>query len=296
MKNYSYNKSLKTGSGRAFFNINSLLTIPAPLVVKSLFNTPVTPHQVIVASLIIGILSGYLLSLPHYGYTVAGILLLLLKNLLDKVDGQLARARNQGSRLGRFLDSVSDFFVNLAVYAGMTVHLYREEPGISTVLLGAGAFIASLIHCTFFVYYQVSYVNLVNPQGLNRTNERLTGDDIASADTPEGKRTLLLQKMYLVIYGWQDAFIRVVDVLLFNRFSKKHPDHDCESIWYRGMLFLSFASFLGLGTQIGIISVLALFKSVDYYFLYTIVPATLYMFLLFAVRYISADIIAGRLN
>jgi len=289
MKHYSFEKSLKTGTEASFFNANTILTYPAPLIVKLLFPTRITSHQVIFASLIAGLATGYFMGQPGYFGAIFGVILLLIKNVLDKVDGQLARARGTGSRYGRFLDSISDFIVNLAVYAGLTMHLYRNDPEMSVLLLGAASLIFSLIQCSFFVYYQVSYVNFVNPLGLNRTNEAITDEDRRqSRISAEGKKTLTLQQVYLMIYGWQDTFIRIIDFLMYNRIQKRYPGAEIDSVWYLDKRFLSLSSFLGLGTQIGIISLFVLLNRIDIYFWYTCIAANVYMAALFVYRYVAA--------
>ncbi len=46
-------------------------------------------------------------------------LLLLLRNVLDNADGQLARARGQATQLGRYLDTEVDLLTNLALFAAL---------------------------------------------------------------------------------------------------------------------------------------------------------------------------------
>lgn len=54
-------------------------------------------------------------------HLVAGAALLVVKTVLDNADGQLARATNQITVLGRYLDSESDLLVNAFVFTGLGV-------------------------------------------------------------------------------------------------------------------------------------------------------------------------------
>ncbi|MFC1561983.1 CDP-alcohol phosphatidyltransferase family protein [candidate division KSB1 bacterium] len=295
MESYSHDKSLKTGKEAAFFNVNSLFSFPAPFLVRLIYPTSISSHQVIYISLVTGVASGYFLSRTEFASTVAGVILLLLKNILDKADGQLARARGTASRYGRFLDSISDFIVNSAVFAGLTWRVYQDFPGVETLVLGIGAFVFNLLHCSYFIYYQVSYINLVRPLDLNRVNEAVTEEDIEKlSGTGVGIKTLRLQRVYLWIYGWQDALVRIIDTLLYSRIKKRYPDADALSVWYGNKRFLSLASVLGLGVQIGFISVFSLFDRVYIYFWFVCAVMNLYLLFLIAYRYKEAGLTINK--
>jgi phosphatidylglycerophosphate synthase len=70
---------------------------------------------------------------------ISGAFLLQLSAIIDCVDGDLARALYNESRLGRWFDLVGDQFVHIAVFAGIGFGLARSDPaspalGISAVL------------------------------------------------------------------------------------------------------------------------------------------------------------------
>ncbi|MCP4725986.1 MAG: CDP-alcohol phosphatidyltransferase family protein [bacterium] len=291
MNKYSYDKSLKTGVSGVFFNANYILTLPAPLIVKLLYPTRITPHNVIFASVIFGFAAGvFYLSGEYYGY-VAAVILLNIKNVLDKVDGQLARARNKASRYGRFLDSLSDFLINVVVYSSISYTLYITSGRNIMWLAGAAALFFSFLQCTYFVYYQVSYINRVKPLGLNRTDESITEEDRKElTKTEEGRKILFLQKVYLKVYGWQDWIFRTIDIVCLSRIEKRFPDQDIRNYWYEDKKFLSLASFLGLGVQIGTLSLFSLFNELYLYFIFIIIPANIYLIILIMYRYLSAFI------
>ncbi len=61
-------------------------------------------------------------------------LLLLLRNVLDNADGQLARARGQATQLGRYLDTEVDLLTNLALFAALGAR--TGACGLAAVALG----------------------------------------------------------------------------------------------------------------------------------------------------------------
>ncbi|WP_421872871.1 CDP-alcohol phosphatidyltransferase family protein [Marinoscillum sp.] len=78
-----------------------------------------TPNQVSVASLIAGLISGYLFYFQdNLGLMIWACFFITLSGVLDSADGQLARMTGQSSDLGRKIDAIIDTFVFIACYVG----------------------------------------------------------------------------------------------------------------------------------------------------------------------------------
>src|SRR5512141_2185987 len=86
----------------------------APLA-AGLNRAGISPDSLTLLGLAAVAASGLLLGLEHWGWAVA---LLLLGQVFDSLDGELARARGQATPYGAFLDSVCDHYGDLAVYLG----------------------------------------------------------------------------------------------------------------------------------------------------------------------------------
>lgn len=79
----------------------------------------VTPNHVTITAILVGLVAGALASRGAYlHYAIAGVLL-QLNSILDSVDGELARLRFQYSKLGQWLDNLSDDIVDNAFIAAM---------------------------------------------------------------------------------------------------------------------------------------------------------------------------------
>jgi phosphatidylglycerophosphate synthase len=117
-------------------------------VTRRLLGTAVTPNAVTIAGVAIGVTGGLSLAWPGGIAVALAVTLLACSNVLDCVDGELARLRGAESRLGHVLDVTGDLLVNAALLAGIALALGRTgaAPGQRTVaLLGlgiAGAFAA----------------------------------------------------------------------------------------------------------------------------------------------------------
>jgi phosphatidylglycerophosphate synthase len=84
-----------------------------------LMRLPVTPNQVTAASLACGLGAGACFAFP--GHEGAGAALLIACYLLDNCDGDIARAKGLSSRFGHYFDSVNDWLVDSAFFAGLGV-------------------------------------------------------------------------------------------------------------------------------------------------------------------------------
>jgi len=90
-------------------------------VSRHLVNTPITPNQMTVATFAVGVLAAYVASRGGYRDTLAAAALMQLNSILDGCDGELARVRFQGSRLGEWLDTIGDDFSNVLYWGGLAI-------------------------------------------------------------------------------------------------------------------------------------------------------------------------------
>jgi phosphatidylglycerophosphate synthase len=106
------------------------------LLSKVLIHTPVSPNQVSVVSILIGVGSA-----PFFatGSFVTGALLLQVCAIVDCVDGDLARALFKQSPLGKWLDIGGDQVVHFSVFAAIGTGVARTNPSVPALALGASA-------------------------------------------------------------------------------------------------------------------------------------------------------------
>lgn len=88
---------------------------------RRIVDTAITPNQVSVLCITLGILSGVLAAQGGYEYLLAGATLFKLNSILDGVDGELARVRWAYSRIGELLDSAGDNIANFSFFGGVAV-------------------------------------------------------------------------------------------------------------------------------------------------------------------------------
>jgi hypothetical protein len=93
------------------------------LFVKLIYSTDITPNQISIVSMLFGILTGVMFGFGTYQFFVFGAIALLISNVLDCADGQLARLKKNGTGIGRIIDGFIDYITGLSIYVGIGIGL-----------------------------------------------------------------------------------------------------------------------------------------------------------------------------
>ena len=95
---------------------------------RMLRHTGITPNMITFISIFVGAGAGWLFYFTNnFIYTLLGILLLVFANILDCVDGQLARLTGIKSEIGRILDGIAGDIWFTVIYVALALrltHLY----------------------------------------------------------------------------------------------------------------------------------------------------------------------------
>lgn len=252
---YSYRNSIKSAHSDELINTYVLRPI-AGLIVWSLYSTTVTPNQVTVTSIIAGLIAAlfYLMGTSS-AFLVAG-LFIILKDILDSADGQLARAKQQYSRVGRFLDSIGDFVVDCAVFCSIGWTLYRSNGAWSMLLLAGLGLIGISLRVSYHVFYQVNFLHLQDQYINNRLSEEVQKEDIK-----RGGLELALQRIFQIIYGWQDRLMKQLDA--WSRSGR--TDQNFLSKWYSDIKGLRISGLLGFGTELSLLMLCSIINELELY-------------------------------
>lgn len=90
-------------------------------ITRILSHTRVRPNHVTLFSVCVGIAATALVVSGSYPAIAVGGVLIQVQSILDSCDGELARLRFEGSRLGQWLDNISDDLLDLAFIVGAGV-------------------------------------------------------------------------------------------------------------------------------------------------------------------------------
>ena len=113
-------------------------------ITRRLLYTRVTPNQISIASILLGIFSALLFLGESRILHVVGGSLLLFSSIVDGCDGELARLRFQESRWGSWLDFLGDNVVHVSIFLCLGLGLYLRGEGTVYAVLGCLAALANL--------------------------------------------------------------------------------------------------------------------------------------------------------
>lgn len=237
-----WEKAEKLPTAHRYVNISVFWIFYFRSVIKILYRLRV-PHELVTA---LSIVCGVLAAMMYYDsrYVLAAIAL-HFKDIFDACDGSLARLTGRGHLIGRYLDSVGDFFTITLVV--MAIALSAGQPGSHTyVFWGVAAVLSIFIQCSFFNYYQLAYLEIYGVDRLLSRRDETSRDDLASSSRSKAAGVLLsfLHLCYIVIYSWQDRLVAAVDRSMLKRAGV------FERTWYGDKLMMIPQSALCFGTHI----------------------------------------------
>jgi phosphatidylglycerophosphate synthase len=118
---------------------------PAAVLVWMLRGTPITPNQVSFLAIAVAAAgAACLIAWTTWLGLIIGGLILQLAYIIDCVDGQLARLKNQTSAVGALLDFMLDEVKAFLVLGACSVRLWRTSGGdVTFLLIGLGGMVAA---------------------------------------------------------------------------------------------------------------------------------------------------------
>lgn len=140
-----------------YAKMNRRVSIPISTV---LAHTCVTPNVVTLLILVCSAAAGLFFA-GGYWHTVAGSFLSWVASMLDGVDGELARAKFQATRLGRWLEMVCDYLYYVFVFTGMGVGLYRETADPLWLRLGVGSVVGVVLSFIAVAWWRTRHAEVI---------------------------------------------------------------------------------------------------------------------------------------
>jgi phosphatidylglycerophosphate synthase len=196
------------------------------LLVPVLVRLRISPPAVVLANATVGLLAALVIS---RGELVVGALLLQVKTLLDNADGRLARATGRVTLTGRYLDTVADLVVNVALFLALA-HV------TSRPLLAVAGFVAlTLVLSADFNVSELAR----EAHGVSSTRPRATG----------GPAERGLGKVYAAVFAPQDRLVRGVSSRRFVRATEGAVTYDAQRAYFDPVTLTALAN-LGLTTQL----------------------------------------------
>ncbi|MBU1319526.1 MAG: CDP-alcohol phosphatidyltransferase family protein [candidate division Zixibacteria bacterium] len=271
-----WEKAEKLPPEHRYLNISSLWIFYYRSVVKILYKLRV-PHEVVtIFSIACGVVAAILFYDSRY---ILAAIALHFKDIFDACDGSLARLTGRGHLIGRYLDSVGDFF-SLALVIIAIVFSASRSGSDAYMLWGVATILSVFIQCSFFNYYQLAYLEIHGVDRLLSRRNETTRDDLnGTARSVAGKLLVsFLRFCYLIIYSWQDRLVAAIDKSMLKGSGAS------ERNWYGDRLLMVPQSALCFGTHIFVIIVFSIVNKPEYSLIFISTVMNIFLVSLLLIR------------
>ena len=273
-----YKKSLK----HMVFDETLTLYILRPIAfifVKLLYPTSITPNQVSLMSIVVGMMSGYFFSRGDVtSYFIAGILYFFCL-VLDCVDGMIARLKKNGTPVGRIVDGFADYIVGISVYVGLAIGFSKGIVSIDfwpyhpTILLWIAA-ASHIFHAMIVDYYRVEFMS----HGLGKVTSvwderKIFLDEMDRIKHMPGK---WLDKILIAVY------LGYSRLQIFRLNEKEH--YNKKAYYNSNKLLILLWFWIGPTAHVFVLIIAAILFRPVVYFAFTIGLANLYMLVLWIIQ------------
>lgn len=122
---------------------------------RLLVRTPLTPNQVSVLILGVGLAGAALAARGDYLGGVAGAALFQAQSVLDGCDGEMSRVTHRTSRAGQWLDTISDDVTNYAFFGAAGYGLFRATGNAWYLWLALFGLVSGVVSSAFTYRYLI---------------------------------------------------------------------------------------------------------------------------------------------
>lgn len=247
------------------------------IFVKLFYKTKITPNQVSLMSIIIGMISGYFFSRgTHTSFIIAGILYFTCL-VFDCVDGMIARLKKSGTAVGRIIDGFADYIVGIFVYVGLGIG-FDKMGGLGYFLphwwILVISAVSHIFHSMIVDYYRVEFM----AHGLGKVTS--TWDEnkkfALELENIKYKKGKLLEKILIAVY------LGYSKLQLFKMNEKEN--YNRKAYYHSNKLMIKLWFWIGPTAHVFVLIIAAFLNRPVIFFIYTIGIANIYMIVLWIIQ------------
>lgn len=266
-----YIRSLKAVEVEEFFDLIFYRPLGF-LFVKLVQRTSITPNQITILSAVAGVAGGVSIAAGTTSALLAAGFLLIVYDVLDCSDGQLARLKQNGSRMGRILDGAADYLVSVAAYLGIGFgYADRAAAPVLIWVLTIAAGFSNAIQAGLLDFYRTRFLDYL----LHRVS--VLEDDLEAFRSEyhalEDQKGRLGEKIILWLYLQYSSI---------QRFAVTRADEHAqtasvssENYVRANKTLMRFWTFLGPTTQVTLLILACFFNVIGFYLWFIVVGGNL---------------------
>lgn len=266
------------------------------LFVKATYSFNITPDMVSVIALSIGCAAGIMFGLGTYTFLFIGALLYFISNVLDCADGQIARLKKNGTKVGRIVDGFVDYIVSIFVFFGIAIGLTKQfnlqeinlwgnsyiqiNPVLYIWLASIIGGISSAVQAFYFDFYRNKFLEVVYGKFQNIIEEIKEYHEEQLRLKKSGGH--FFQRFLISIYLKYSALQLKIQKDDEKNHNRQRPNPE---LYYRNnRLLLRMWSYIGSTTHITLCVICAFIGNMEAFLIICILPLNLLMLVLFLIQ------------
>ena len=121
-------------------------------VTPFLLKTPIGANHITLISILLGLTAGAMFAIGEFTTTLYASIVFFLVYLLDHCDGEVARAKSQVSKFGKFFDTFGDWISHAAFFIGLGYGTYSTSNNHFWFWKGLAAALGATINYIISIY------------------------------------------------------------------------------------------------------------------------------------------------
>lgn len=165
-------------------------------IARMLRGTGITPNMVTIISIFVGAAVGFMFYHDSLTYNILGILLLITANILDCVDGQLARLTGIKSAIGRILDGFAGDIWFASIYIGFALRLSHDYGTDWFFALAVLSGLSHLVQANITDYYKTLHLYFISK------DKGAEFQSLEQVETQHKQMKYGIAKAFYFLYRW----------------------------------------------------------------------------------------------
>ena len=267
------------------------------LFVKATYSTNLTPNQVSSIAMLFGVIGGILFGFGTRDYLLVGAGFYLVCNILDCADGQIARLKKNGTKVGRIVDGFIDYVVSTVVYIGIGAGLTGlQAKGILNlqgnvfgfnpyayiwIVTALGGF-SSALQAILLDFFRNKFLEYVYGKFSSLDEELNEFEEEKIRINKPGVKKGIFDNLLIPIYLKYTRF----QISLQAKKKSMHPNHipDPQLYYRKNRLLIHLWSYIGSTTHLTLCIICALANNMELFLLICILPLNFLMLSLYFVQ------------
>ncbi|MGC9151750.1 MAG: CDP-alcohol phosphatidyltransferase family protein [Microbacter sp.] len=237
--------------------------------------SPITPNMVTIFSIFVGVSAGLLFYPPNVWINLSGVSLLVFANILDCVDGQLARITGIKSKIGRVLDGLSGEIWFTVIYLVLTFRLMHQMNwGIWVLGIAFLSGASHFMQASILDYYKTLHLHILkggmNSEFENTQSIHRKATSFSWKKQPFHRLIQMMYYWYTVNQEKQTPHLQEYILHLKTSYPDGIPEHEIQRFRANSLIMMPLLDLFTFNARSIVLFLSVLFNIGWFYFFFEI--------------------------